>query len=162
MATVAAAVRLTTTEARVTLVGHCGNLPGHCEFDYTVSARWHVGAASNGAGDIRLHDLPDRLNVRSSNGNVAATGLAGTNVTASSGTGNVSLTFSRAPMGVHADSGTGDVTIAVPGGVTYAVAASAPAGTAHIGIRTAPSDSTPICLVENRCGPGDRIATPAG
>jgi hypothetical protein len=130
---------------------------GGCQVDYTVAVppTFTVDVRSGG-GEIRARDLTGdvslatgggnidvsgnggTLSLTSGGGNITTNGLRGPEVQARTGGGNVGLVFAYPPGRVSADSGGGNVDVAVPDGPAYRVDAASGGGDTTIGVRTDP------------------------
>ncbi|HSV64734.1 MAG TPA: DUF4097 family beta strand repeat-containing protein [Mycobacteriales bacterium] len=170
----------TATAAGVLLQAGCGGwwFVGSCSVDYAVavpgdfvvdvrSGGGSVSAAGlagsvrleSGGGDVRASELAGRVELETGGGSVRGNALRGTAVTARTGGGNVDLVFAGLPDQVVAESGGGDVTVAVPGGAAYRVSATSGGGRTSIGVRTDPGAARSI---EARSGGGDVQVVPTG
>jgi hypothetical protein len=74
------------------------------------------------------------LKLSTGSGDIATIGARSTNVQSSTGSGNIQLGFATAPTRVTVQTGSGDVTIEVPHGASYAVAATDDDGNSDIGV----------------------------
>lgn len=85
------------------------------------------------AGNISVGGAGGDLTVSARSGNVNATGLAGRNVSAVLGSGNLGLAFVDSPAAVTAHDTAGNIAITVPHGTAgYRVDADVPAGQKHV------------------------------
>jgi hypothetical protein len=117
------------------------------DFDAT-NVKGAVTATLN-SGRIRLDQLKGKAVVHSSSGDITGTRLDN-DVTADAGSGNVVLTFSS-PRSVRVDTGSGDVTVRVPGG-PYKVDVGAANGERSV---TVPTDPAAPVAVQVRTGSGE-------
>ena len=79
-------------------------------------------------------------------------------MSASDGSGDIRLSFTRAPAKVEAHDSSGNITVVVPGGVAYRIVAEASSGTRTIDVPTNPASSHVIVLYD---GSGDISVVPA-
>ncbi|TDD94836.1 DUF4097 family beta strand repeat-containing protein [Actinomadura rubrisoli] len=100
--------------------------------DVTVTARTREG-------DITVHNLSGALAMNTSAGDISGTGLAGAQITAATGAGNVQLAFGRAPARVEAVSTAGQVDVNVPRGQSYLVQTGAKEGGTSVQVPQSPS-----------------------
>lgn len=138
-------------DGELTLSGRCGFWgsfgPQGCDTDFElrvpadlpldvrgssgdVTARGLAGDAYVGAssGDVTVIDATGTLRVGASSGDVAVEGYDGDDVTAHASSGDVVVRARRAPRRIEAVASSGDVTVAVPGGVAYDVRTDASSG----------------------------------
>jgi DUF4097 and DUF4098 domain-containing protein YvlB len=87
-------------------------------------------------GDVTVAKAAGPVRVRTSTGDVSATGLGSGRVSAVTAVGDVLVDALTAPETVEARADVGDVTVRVPDG-TYDVDASAGVGDVRVGVRTA-------------------------
>lgn len=92
-------------------------------------------------------------------GDVDANGISATNITLSSGNGDVNAILTRPPMSLKASSGNGNVTLTVPN-MTYAVHASSGNGT--VSDNTLRIDPTAPRTITASSGNGDVTVKAAG
>jgi DUF4097 and DUF4098 domain-containing protein YvlB len=90
--------------------------------------------ASSDLGDVTLTGLSGPITASTGEGAINATGLTAARVALSSQAGAVSAAFSVPPAHVTASSQLGDVTLRLPGTVTYDVTASTSLGSTSIKI----------------------------
>lgn len=155
----------TSTSDGVQLVARCPGGFGfnNCQVDYTIAAPPASAVdVVSGGGDIRVRDLTGtaslstgggnievsgsggRLTLTTGGGNIASSGLRSAEVTARTGGGNVTLVFVAAPVTVSAESGGGNIEVAVPNRLAYRVDAGSGGGDATIGIPTDPQATRSI------------------
>jgi hypothetical protein len=119
-----------------------------------ISASDLTGPAElrTGSGDVDAHQLSGAVTLASSSGDVAGDGLSGASAKASSGDGDVELLFSSPPATADVETGSGDVTVIVPRGPAYVVAAATSSGD-----RSGDVESTPGAehAIRARTGSGD-------
>jgi len=108
--------------------------------DVSAAGLRHGANLTTEAGDVRTRGLGGRIALSTGSGDVIATGLVAVQVTATSGSGHVSLTFARVPRLVQVTDASGSITIVVPAGRTaYRVEAQTASGVTHITVPTSPS-----------------------
>lgn len=108
--------------------------------------------ASNGSGDIHGSALTGPLTLEAGSGDIVAGGLTDADVTASDGSGDVILTFTKVPGRVTVSAGSGDVTLVLPRGKTmYRVTAKAPSGASTVRVPTS-SASQHVITVTDQSG----------
>jgi hypothetical protein len=84
---------------------------------------------SDGSGDISASGLSGTVRLSDGSGDIAVTGLAGTDVTGTDESGDITLTFTKVPLGVDVTAASGDITLILPRGPTaYQVHASSDTG----------------------------------
>jgi Toastrack DUF4097 len=84
---------------------------------------------SDGSGDISASGLSGSVRLSDDAGDIAVTGLASTDVTGTEGSGDITLTFTKVPLGVDVTAVSGDITLILPRGpAAYQVDASSASG----------------------------------
>ena len=84
---------------------------------------------SDGSGDITASGLTGTVRLSDDSGDISVTSLAGTDVTGTEGSGDITLTFTKVPLGVDVTAVSGDITLILPRGPTaYQVRASSASG----------------------------------
>jgi hypothetical protein len=78
------------------------------------------------------------LHLTTGSGDVTTVAVRSSNVQANSGDGDLRLDFAATPTQVNAQTGSGDVTVTVPPGATYVVAADADNGTPTVEVTRDP------------------------
>jgi len=150
---------------------------GNCGATLTLSVPLgQPTGASTGSGDLRASRLAGALTLRDGSGNIAMDHLSGPlvlsdssgdisgshlsagNVLAFAGSGDVELSFDRAPHEVRVNDSSGDITIQVPTNVSYHVVASASSGSTDIAVSSDPAAPRVIYLTD---GSGDIRVVPA-
>src|SRR6516225_10544160 len=137
------------TQSGVIVTPRCHFVAGNCSFDFhAVVPGGKRALISTGSGNVTLAGLSGPVSAgtgsgdvsgnavsganaafKTGSGNISVAGLAGAQVTASSGSGDITLTFTGVPDRVHVDSGSGNVTLVLPPGTTpYHVSATADSG----------------------------------
>jgi hypothetical protein len=107
---------------------------------------------SSGSGDITASGLTGgRVRVTNGSGNIDVTGLAATDVVGGEKSGDVTLTFTRAPRRVSIENGSGNITLVLPRGPSYQVDARSSSGQTSVGVKTRPSAPYVITAI-NRSG----------
>jgi hypothetical protein len=88
-----------------------------------VTGRGLAGSAylCTSSGDVEAIDVSGPLIVRASSGDVTVDGYGGADVSAHASSGDVEVVTRSVPQRVEAVASSGDVTVAVPGGVPYHV-----------------------------------------
>lgn len=139
--------------------GSCGFLVSDCATSYVVVVPRRVKVTVQGdSGDLKAADLPagadlevasggievhrigTDLRLSSASGDVGAFDVAAATVAARSRSGNVEVTFARAPTGVEARSSSGNVLIEVPQGTEgYQVETKSSSGEELTKVRTDPA-----------------------
>jgi hypothetical protein len=112
-----------------------------------------------GSGDIKLEHLSGPLVLNAGSGDINGTSISATKVQANDSSGDVDLSFNRAPTDVDISDGSGDITVAVPANVSYSVVAKASSGSTNIGVPTNPLSHDVIHL---SAASGDISVVPSG
>ncbi len=104
-----------------------------------VSARGITGDAYVGtsSGDVSVIDASGPLRAGASSGDVSVEGYGGGDVTAHASSGDVVVRSRTSPRRIEAIASSGDVTVAVPGGVAYDVSADASSGDTNVDVERA-------------------------
>jgi hypothetical protein len=111
-----------------------------CAVNYTIAVPPGVTvSASTDGGTINVARLDGRLTLASQSGGITVTGSRSAEVQASTYSGDVRLSFTAAPIFVRGDTLSGDVSIAVPLGKSYDVAANTAAGNQVIRVSQNPA-----------------------
>jgi Putative adhesin len=159
-------VHWTTSPSGTMLEGvNCIWLANNCGADFTLAVPPDQGVnASSGSGNVKATGLVSRLTLYSGSGDVSiehvsgpldlsagsgditGTDVSATAVRASDDSGDVDLSFNRAPDQVRVSASSGDITVVLPANVAYAVSATTSNGTPDIGVRTSPSSHHVIDL----------------
>lgn len=95
-------------------------------------------------GRITLSGLAGDVTATDTNGDVQASGLSAATVRLTTATGNVHAEFQAAPSRVDAGTTTGDVSIGLPSGSSYAVAAHTGTGSTQVKVDQAAGSSHAI------------------
>jgi hypothetical protein len=135
-----------------------------CEFpfgicDFHLQAGLPVGTRallSDGSGDLTLRSLRGTVNATNGSGDIRGTRLASAVVTASAGSGDITLAFTQAPSRVTISDGSGDIHLIVPRGVAYHVTGGTPAGSMHVYVATNVRSPHTIAVSD---GSGDILIT---
>jgi hypothetical protein len=90
--------------------------------------------AQAGTGIIELDSVSGPVEVSTHAGEILGQDIASARATLRLSTGRIEMTFSAAPATVSATAAVGSVTLRVPGGVRYAVHASATVGSTVVGV----------------------------
>jgi Putative adhesin len=113
---------------------------------------------SDDSGDIVVTRSSGALALNDSSGDVTGTQLSGTSARVSNDSGDVDLSFVRAPDDVRVNASSGNVTVSVPANVSYAVSADTSSGTADIGV---PTSSSSHHMITIRADSGNISVVPA-
>jgi Putative adhesin len=160
------AVHWQTTPTGTVLNGpNCLPIAGNCGADLTLtvptgqtvdasSGSGNVQASgtdgrltlSSGSGNVSVKQVSGPLDLGSSSGNVTGTHLSAPDVKVDDSSGNVNLYFIKPPSQVKVSASSGNITVAVPGHVAYAVDTSASSGSTSIRVPTNPSSHYVIRL----------------
>ncbi|HEX5493779.1 MAG TPA: DUF4097 family beta strand repeat-containing protein [Mycobacteriales bacterium] len=89
---------------------------------------------STSSGDIRVRGGRGALLARTGSGSIEVTGSASQDVSAHTGSGDAALTFDQSPRRVDAQTGSGDVDVAVPGRDRYRVTGDTGSGDRSINV----------------------------
>ncbi len=128
--------------------------------DATLTGMAGAVTVTTGSGEIRLSKLTGRLTATTDVGSIEGTDLSSDQATATTDTGEVSLGFSAEPQTVSATAGTGGVTITVPRSSTgYHVNADTDTGDRRIRVVT---DDSAYRTVDAHTGSGDVTVDYAG
>ncbi|MCZ4122432.1 DUF4097 family beta strand repeat-containing protein [Streptomyces sp. H39-S7] len=104
-----------------------------------------------GSGDIDVSGVAGALTTWAGSGDLTGTGLGGADVSATASSGEIRLTFVKAPQKVAIKASSGDVTVHVPGG-PYATDVSTGSGDEHVSV---PADPSATARIQVRTGSGD-------
>jgi hypothetical protein len=161
------------TRSGVSVSSECHFVTGVCFFNYQVGLPAGARAVlSNGSGNLTLRGLAGYVNAADGDGNIAGTGLSGprvvlesgsgditiigltsADVTASDGSGNITLTFTKVPARVIVSDSSGDVQLVLPPGQTaYRVNARPSDGNRVVNVPTNPASPHVIRVTD---GSGD-------
>jgi hypothetical protein len=126
-----------------------------------VSARNLTGALDleDSSGDIIVGYVSGPLVLSASSGDITGTNISATKVQANDSSGDVDLSFDRAPDDVDVSDASGDITVAVPANVSYSVVAKAYSGSSNINVPTNPLSHNVIHLSDDS---GDISVVPSG
>jgi Putative adhesin len=109
------------TGKKVTLEYECSGEP-LCAVTYDIQVpRGLAVLVDADRGDIRLSSLAGSVEAMSGTGAITADGLSSREAAFVSVLGDISAVFTAAPTSVHAAGSAGDITIRVPGTVSYQV-----------------------------------------
>jgi hypothetical protein len=166
-----------TTPAGTFLVGPSCPWLGMCSAELTVtvppvhtvkasSGSGNVNAAnvggkltlSTGSGDVSVERVSGVLDLDSGSGNITGRGLSAPKVNANAGSGDVDLSFTRPPERVTVTASSGDITVAVPANVSYAVDVSTSSGAPEVGV---PTNSASHHVIHLTAGSGNVSVVPA-
>jgi DUF4097 and DUF4098 domain-containing protein YvlB len=113
----------------------------------------------SGSGDVSIGRVSGRLDLSAGSGDITGTDVSAVTVRASDGSGDVDISFNRAPDLVRINDSSGDITVALPTNVAYAVSASTSSGTPTVGVPTSTSSHHVIVLTADS---GNINVVPAG
>lgn len=102
--------------------------------DLTGSVNVHAGS-----GDVLANRLSGPLQLVDSSGDITGTALTSPRVQAKGTSGNIRLSFARPPERVQLHDSSGDITLAVPGNVSYFIDAKTSSGTTNIRVPQNPN-----------------------
>lgn len=104
-----------------------------------------------GSGDINASGLSGGIRFQDGSGNVVIDRLAGTDVSGSDGSGDITLTFTKLPERVQVSDGSGNVTVVLPPGRTaYDVIARSSSGNTAVAVpRSSSSKHVIIVTVQS-------------
>lgn len=144
------AVGMAVSSGELQLSASCPALAFACEVDHelivpfgtqlsggTGSGELVISAPDNkvdletGSGEITVTDSSGALYLATGSGDISATGLLSLNVSAETGSGDVTLHHIGPPDNVTVDTGSGDVQLSVPAG-TYAIDVDTGSGDIHM------------------------------
>jgi hypothetical protein len=147
--------------AELTLTVPAGEAVSASSGSGNVTASNLTGALDlgSGSGNVLLGHLSGPLVLNAGSGNISGTYISATKVQANDSSGNVDLSFNRAPKDVDIGDGSGDITVAVPANVSYSVVAKASSGSTNIGVPTNPLSHEVIHL---SAASGDISVVPSG
>lgn len=121
----------TVADGTLTLTFQC---PTHeCGIDYDVQVPDGTAVEINAsAGDVTLSDLSGSVQASTSAGKMTASDMSARQARFTDSAGNILVGFVSPPASLYAGAGAGDVTLFMPGGASYKVAASSRAGAVHV------------------------------
>lgn len=112
---------------------------------YTVNVPSGIRVeVTDNTGKITLSGLAGDVSATDGSGDVEASGLSAATVRLTTGTGNVHAVFRSAPSRVDAGATTGDVSVGLPSGSSYAVTAQAGTGSTQVKVDQAAGSSHAI------------------
>ena len=121
----------TVADGTLTLTFHCAST--ECGIDYDVQVPDGTAVEINAsAGNVTLTDLSGSVQASTRAGKITATAMSARQARFSDGAGNILIGYVSAPTSLYAGAGAGDVTLFMPGGASYKVAASSRAGAVHV------------------------------
>lgn len=165
-----------STASRVSVSSQCRFPTGVCGFNFRVAvpagARVYLSNASgdltlsglasyvnatDGSGDVHGRALSGPVRLQAGSGDITVTGLTSADVTASDGSGDVTLTFTKVPHSVSVSDSSGDVHLVLPRGRTlYRVHAIASSGNTVIRV---PQSSVSPYVINVNDGSGNVLVT---
>lgn len=111
-------------------------------------------ALTTGGGNITAGNVSGPLALDTGGGNIQATAIRSAGVTASSGGGNITITFTAVPRDVNVSTAGGDITIVVPrGSAKYHVTATTDGG--NVSDSSIPQDSSSAHVITATSGGGN-------
>jgi hypothetical protein len=145
----------TLTGKTLTLGYACSN----CGVSYDIRVpRGMTVKVTSGPGDIQLSSLSGSVDATSNIGSVSADGLSSATASLTSNLGDVTAVFAVAPLTVHATASLGDVTIRVPGSVSYRVTIPAAGlGTSQVSV---PRSASSRHVIDASSDEGDVVVAP--
>jgi len=153
---------------------NCTNVVGECGFSAAISVPTGIAASlwtdggnatvagttgdvtvASGGGDVTADGVAGDISMHTDGGNIQGTAITAAHVTASTGGGDIEITFTRVPRDVRVSTDGGDITIVVPAGSThYHLTASTDGGTVDPAI---PTNSSSPDQITATSGGGDII-----
>jgi hypothetical protein len=112
----------------------------------------------SGSGDVSLQHASGPLVLGTGSGDITGSHLSAASVQANDGSGNVDLSFTRPPAEVKVSASSGDVRVAVPADVSYAVVATTSSGSSSVGV---PTNSSSHHVIRVTSGSGDVQVVPS-
>jgi DUF4097 and DUF4098 domain-containing protein YvlB len=125
--------------------------------DITASGFTNASLESD-SGEVRASGLSGNVMLQTHSGDIAATDLSASSVTAEADSGSVSLAFRVAPESVNVQDSSGDVSVFVPD-VAYHVTAHSDSGDVSIAV---PTDPKSVNVINVTVASGDVHINPAG
>ncbi|GAA1272565.1 hypothetical protein Psi02_06030 [Planotetraspora silvatica] len=123
-----------------------------CSVDYEVEVPKGLDVkVDSGSGTITLRRLTGPVSAATGSGDIEARGLAGRQVTATTGSGEVKLRFAAAPDNVRVETGSGEGSVWVPSG-SYNVTAEPGSGDREVSVVQDPSSARTVVV---KTGSGD-------
>ncbi|MEV0382290.1 DUF4097 family beta strand repeat-containing protein [Nonomuraea sp. NPDC050643] len=142
-----------SVEGGVLLVTYdCASSWGSCSVDYKIEIPKGLSVdLDSGSGNITLRGLTGQIDATVGSGDLDASGLAGKEVYAEAGSGNIELTYTTAPASAQLKAGSGDIELNVPDGA-YNVVTDVGSGDANVSVKSDGSSPNKISLT---AGSGD-------
>lgn len=146
--------------ATFTLAVPLGQATGASTGSGNVQASRLAGALTlkDGSGNIVMDHLSGPLVLSDSSGDITGTDLSAAKVQAHDGSGDVELSFDRAPDEVKVSDSSGDITVEVPTNARYYIEASTSSGSTNIAVASDRLSQRVIYLTD---GSGDIQVVPA-
>ncbi len=147
--------------AELTLAVPAGEAVRATSSSGNVGARNLTGALDldDASGDIGLDSVSGPLVLSAGSGDITGTYISATKVQANDSSGDVDLSFDRAPDDVDVSDASGNITVSVPADISYAVVAKAYSGSTDISVPTNPLSHNVIRLSDDS---GDISVVPSG
>jgi hypothetical protein len=138
-------------DGHLTLTDDCHD--SHCSVDVTATVPAGVlGDLRTGSGDLTVVDLLAPLVLQTGSGDILGWDLAGLDLNAETGSGDVSLDVAEAAERVTVQTGSGDVTLDVPAG-SYRLSVST--GSGDSAFHNVTGDSEALGAIDVVTGSGD-------
>jgi hypothetical protein len=139
------------TGGRLTLVDDCHENHCNVDIDAVVPAGVPIEIHS-GAGDLELGAMLGTIRVRTGSGDILGWDLAGADLDAQTGSGDVALEVGVPAERIHVKTGSGDVSLGVPTG-SYRLSVETSSGDRHIS--DVADDSSAPGTIDVSTGSGD-------
>lgn len=137
----------------LTIGAECGGLLGWCSVDYVITVPDSTDVSVDvESGDITVGGGLGGVRLTAGSGDIDATSLRASRVTAETTSGDVDLALESAATPVDVRTGSGDATVRLPRGTTYAVDAVPGSGDRDVRVSTDPGSSSTLQV---RTGSGD-------
>jgi hypothetical protein len=132
------AISQRTSDGTLSLTDTCRS--GNCGISYDVAVPRSLNVqVQTGTGSIWLSSLAGQVRAAADVGSLHGQGLTSGLAVLSANTGSIEAVFATAPARLSATSEVGAVTIRVPAGTSYAVAAHTDVGAVHVSVPRAAS-----------------------
>lgn len=118
------------TDGKLTLVDDCHE--HHCNVDVSVTVPNGVSLDLRvGSGDLEVHDMLGTVRLDTGSGDILGHGLAGADLSAETGSGDVGLVVAEPAERIHVRTHSGDVLLGVPAGA-YRLSVGTSSGDRHL------------------------------
>ncbi|HLK01364.1 MAG TPA: DUF4097 family beta strand repeat-containing protein [Streptosporangiaceae bacterium] len=142
-----------TVGDRLSVDFNCTSPVGWCGADMALTVPASVTSAelSTDNGNVTVSGplAANTLSLSSSMGDISASGVTASDVSANSDMGDITLTFTKAPKTLTVSDSMGDISIVLPVGVTYHVVASSDMGSVNDAVQHSDSASDSISVTTN-------------